>query len=353
MGGKRPDGDRDEDNASVNAGRFASFADDIYLNGVAEEALKRGGKCSQLKGHAQEILYRDKLNASAECVLGRAKHKLSKSKTGVGADIVKVKPGRKGQCGQWQVKDATSKPGARQITKKVNGGQYRNQKLVGSPETVQACKASGMNKKTIESTGISSSRSTRAAKRAGVKLRDKQADLLVAKDVCKSAAKSALMAAAFQTATTVYWGVKQGRKPKAIAKDVLSSSGGAALETGVKNAVSFGLREGAVKLVASSAREGLKKFVRSNAATAIAFSSVEIACETIELARGKVSVSEFFQSASVNIGGTGGALGGAAAGSLVCPFLGTVIGGVVGGLAGTKVGKGVGRAILSAFRWGR
>ena len=43
-----------------------SEASELYLDTIGMEALERAGNCPQLKGIAHELLYRDKLNMSAD-----------------------------------------------------------------------------------------------------------------------------------------------------------------------------------------------------------------------------------------------------------------------------------------------
>ena len=333
--------EKQEHKSYAHAGR----AVESYLDGVGQEALKRAGGGDQLKGIAQEIMFRDKLNAKALLQGQAPKAQLSPSLNDRVSDI------HEGTA-RYQVKDVTSASGLRDLSRRVAGGQYEGAKLVGSPETAQAASAHGVK---VESTGISSSTTKRVADNAGVKVRDN--DLLTSN--LRGVGQAGVVAGGLGGLThgvLAAYNHRDKLKRKEIgqyAKAVSSQAAKGAVTSGAKTVAALGLKEGAKLAAQQVGSQALKRAAGSNPATAVAFGVVELSYNAARYAKGDLNAQELVVASAQTVGSTSGAITGAAAGAAigsVVPLVGTAIGAGVGGFVGGFVGGTIGRAVVKPRR---
>ena len=160
--------DLDKNRKKHNIGTTISTGKQIYQNSVIDRALKRAGKCKNLKGHINEIMTCDKINLNPKNIIQGKKAVLTKSPTAIRDDRI-IKQGSK-IVGREQLKDTISKSGLLKTAKQVSNGQYKGTSLVGTKETVQAynkIKSTHPNvTQMMKSNGISSMETDLLAKKA-------------------------------------------------------------------------------------------------------------------------------------------------------------------------------------------
>ena len=126
---------------------------------VGAEALKRAGKCKNLKGHVHEILFKDRYNADPRNIIAGRHAELTKSTTARMKDVIIKKNGK--VVGHAQLKDVTSKEGIAKTVKQINSGKYAKTRVYGT-----AAKMAGKTNQTVYSDGISTETTTRIANKA-------------------------------------------------------------------------------------------------------------------------------------------------------------------------------------------
>lgn len=328
---------------------------ETYWDYAGEEAVKRGGAGSQLKGLIQEIAVRDKKNISADGVISGKVTRLTKSTTAKSADIVTVKNNK--IIERVQVKDVTSKSGLRDVQSKVKTGQYRNSKLVGSEETTELYQkaAKGTTKK-MTSSGVSSKTTTRAADNAGVKVRERNLLINNLKDVVGQAKTSGVVGAAIGGVSEAINGLSDLKNGTVTGTEytgkVVKESVKSGTKSAAKTAAALALKEGAKEVAKKAGNQALKKAAGSNPATAVAFGVVDQVIDTAKFATGNIDSKEFRDNSCRNVGSTSGAVGGAILGAelgSIVPGVGTAIGAVVGGIIGGISGGGLGRKLSDLF----
>ena len=138
------------------------MAREAYDAKVGAEALKRAGKCKQLKGVVHEVLFKDRYNANPKNILAGKHAQLTKSTTARMKDIVVTKNGK--VVGHAQLKDTVSPEGVAKTVKQINAGKYAKTKVFGTEETV--AKVAGKTRQQVQSSGISTDTTTRIANKA-------------------------------------------------------------------------------------------------------------------------------------------------------------------------------------------
>lgn len=207
----------------TNAGNMVSAGKHLYQSNVGKRALERAGKNKNLKGHISEIMMCDRFNSNPGNVLQGKKAVLTKSPTAIRDDIVIMKKGR--VAGRMQIKDTISKSGIQDTINKVQKGQYKGTKLMGTTETQKAYakeiakKNQKLGKKITQqmtSTGVSSAETELiAAKTLGGGLAKNGSKIM------KQAGNSAKMGAVFSAGMETFRSVNDVRKgekdvPKAV-----------------------------------------------------------------------------------------------------------------------------------------
>ena len=142
--------------------KVAVCAREGYDVKVGAEALKRAGKCKNLKGHVHEILFKDRYNADPRNIIAGRHAELTKSTTARMKDVIIKKNGK--VVGHAQLKDVTSKEGIAKTVKQINSGKYAKTRVYGTEET--AAKMAGKTNQTVYSDGISTETTTRIANKA-------------------------------------------------------------------------------------------------------------------------------------------------------------------------------------------
>lgn len=140
-----------------------------YEASVAARALTRAGKCPQLKGIANEIMFCDKINANPVNVVRGVHASLTKSTTARMKDVI-VQNAKGRVVGHAQLKDTISSSGVRKTADQILNGHYNKTMVCGTKETAikigKALAKSGKKVQTIHSNGISSSTTERIANKA-------------------------------------------------------------------------------------------------------------------------------------------------------------------------------------------
>ena len=112
---------------------------------------------------------------------------------------------------------------------------------------------------------------------------------------------------------------------------------------------SMALKSGGKKLGKAMGCAPLRRFAGSNVGAVVIDGVVEVGCGAVQLARGRISGSQFGSrvcgTAGGCAGGYGGAAAGAAIGTAIFPGVGTAIGAMVGGMLGGSAGKSVGSGL--------
>lgn len=158
--------DSDANSGKDSGGVFAPFVVGAFgVDGiVCVEALERAGKCRMLKGHIQEILFRNNYNLAPSNWLSGRFAELVSNPTSRTADIVVKQAGR--IVDRFQVKDVESAGGISRVLKRIRAGQYNGTSLYMSPESVDALRKANYAGR-VQSTGISSANTRSLAHRVG------------------------------------------------------------------------------------------------------------------------------------------------------------------------------------------
>lgn len=348
---------RKRNDAGRNFSTELSRGRELYLDALGREAVERAGCGPQLKGVMTELAIRDLRNTSVRALILREVTRLTRSTNARSVDLVTVGPNGR-VVARLQVKDLTSESSIRDLLHRLESGQYRSTRLVGTRETAARYAATG-SRKSMESSGVSSTTTTRAADNAGVRVPNKNLLLNNAEDIGKFAGGVAVVGGVLGGAAEA-WGsyddLLDGRidglqYTGRVAGSAAKGAGGAAAKT----ASALALKEGGKALAKQAGSQTLKRLAGSNIATAVAFGVVEQAVDTGRLVTGNIDGAEYGKRSLQNVGGTGGALGGAvggaALGTAICPGVGTAIGGLIGGIA-CGVGGGMAGRVLGGLFWG-
>lgn len=323
----------------INVEQAPGVIPELYLDAAAQEAVARVGAGPQLKGTIHEVMFRDGRNLSADGLMNGKTFKLTASTNARAVDVVAIKDGR--VAGRFQLKDVTSKSGISDVAKRVERGDYRSAKLVGTEETSANYKAHGGDKP-MQSSNVSSTRTTRAADNAGADVPNK--DLLKnnLQDIGKCSVAAVGVGAAVGALVEAKRSWSEYSDGQIDGLDYAGRIGKSAAETGVgagaRTVVALGVKEASKQIAARAGLEAVRRVAGSNVGTAVAFTAVEQAWDTVRLARGQIDVSQYgektVQNAGSSGGALGGALGGAAIGTALFPGVGTAIGGLIGGIGG-------------------
>ncbi len=336
---------------SPSVGVLLAHARETAWDYVGQEAVRRVGRGSQLKGVIHEIAIREKLNVTPGALLSGKETNLTRSANAKTVDLVTTRNGR--VVGRLQAKDCISDTCARDVQARVAKGQYRTARLVGTPETVEKFRTSGVTK-TVRSSGISSRSTTRAADNAGAKVPNRDLLLNNALDIAGCVGKAGVTGAALGA------GAEALRSfPELCAGEIeggeyferIASSGTkATVDTVVRTTMALGAKEAGKAAARSVGAEGIKRVAGSNPGTAAAFGLAEQAINTFQLLSGEIDGQEYGVRSVQTVGSTGGAIGGAAAGAAIgslIPGPGTMAGAVIGAIAGSIGGGGLGRELGS------
>jgi hypothetical protein len=307
---------------------------ELYYDVVAERVAERAGRNPQIKGHVQEQMLCDRMNSNPAMRAKGLRAQPTRSTTAQTADVVVIRPGKRGVVERIQVKDVASDGGARHLGRQLQEGRYNRATVKASPETIKQLRKSGIEpSKPIESTCISSDTTTRVATRTRAEVRGNGVAKAVARDISRASGGAALLSAGIHVVSGVAAGDRdRGR----IALGALYASG----ETAAKTAGALGVRQGTMAAAEKVGSETLKKVVRGSGATTFVFAAVEQVADTARLGVGKIDRGEYARRTGANVGGSAAAYGGAMLGTALLPGFGTVLGGLVGGLVGSLVGRG-------------
>ena len=332
-----------------NTANILSQSFEHYFDAVGAKAMQRAGNNPQLKGIVHEQMFCDKLNMQPENLFFGKVARMTRNPQAHDVDVVQLDAD--GRCtGRFQLKDTTSESGVRDTLGRIRKGQYRSTKLVGTEETAAKYnKMRSAGDKSMQSSGISSTRTGRIADNTGVRSMDKQQFLHNMQDVGVCAVNSAEMGAVFSALNASCNNIQRYRNGEvdgieAVGK-VLAETGKGAASAGVTTAGALTLKEGGKALGSTLGSETLRKVAGSNVGTAVAFGAVEVLGDTVKLARGEISSGEYGKSVATTAGraagGYGGASMGATFGTAILPGVGTGIGSlggaVVGGMAGQQI----------------
>ena len=314
---------------------------------LAQEAVRRVGRGAQLKGVIHEMAIREKRNLTVEALLLGRRTELTRSANAGTVDLVTTQNRR--VVGRIQAKDCISDSCARKVQSRVATGQYRTARLVGTRETVAKFRAAGVTKP-VQSSGVSSRSTTRAADNAGAKVPNRNLLVNNVIDIAGCAGKAGVTGGVLGAGAEAFGSHKELRAGRIGGAEyiqrVVTTGAKETVATAIRSAVALVAKETAKAVGRRAGAEGLKRFAGSNPGTAIAFGFSEQAINTVQLVDGKIDVQEYSVRTIQTAGSTGGAIGGAAAGAAigsVIPGVGTVAGAVLGGLAGSLGGGGLGR----------
>ena len=334
---------------SSSAGVRVAQARETAWDYIGQEAVKRVGRGSQLKGVIHEMAIREKRNLTAAALLTGQRTNLTRSANAKTVDLVTTRNGR--VIERLQAKDCISDSCVRKVQDRVARGQYRTSRLVGTQETVDKFKASGVSKR-VESSGVSSRATTRAADNAGAQVPNRNLLLNNGLDIVGSAGRAAACGALLAVTSEALRSVRDLRTGKINGVEYAGRVVATGIKTGVDTAVRTTIALGTKETVKAVARHvgasGLKRFAGSNPGTAVAFGVAEQAVNTIRFACGKMEAKDYGVCTVQTVGSTGGAIGGAAAGAAIgsiIPGPGTVVGAVVGGIAGSIGGGSLGQLV--------
>ena len=93
------------------AAYFTEVSSSAYHGKVAREAVQRAGHCKNLKGHAFEIMYKDRYNSDPRNILLGKRMYLVKSKIATRDDLIAKRNGK--IIARLQCKDTPSDSGIR------------------------------------------------------------------------------------------------------------------------------------------------------------------------------------------------------------------------------------------------
>ena len=320
------------------AGVRLAQARETFWDYAGQEAVQRVGRGPQLKGVIHEVVFREQRNLTPAALLRGTRTSLTRSSNAKTVDLVTTRNGRVVE--RLQAKDCISDSCARNVQGRVRSGQYRTARLVGTRETVGKFRDTGVTKR-VESSGISSRSTTRAADNAGARVPNKNLlvnnTLNVAGCVGKASVTGAALAAGAEAVGSLRELRRGGIDRAEYFGRVVSSGATAGLDTAVRTTIALGTKEAAKAAARSVGAEGVKRFAGSNPGTAVAFGVAEQAINTVQLVRGKIDGRQYGVRSAQTAGSTGGAIGGAVAGAAigsVFPGVGTLVGAVIGGMGG-------------------
>lgn len=340
---------------SVRVGGLLGRSKEIYLDGVGREAVKRAGAGLQTKGTVHEILFRDRRNRSLGALLRGERTALTRSSRARVVDVVTSRNGK--VVRRIQLKDAVSRTGIGDVQRRVENGQYRSAGLVGTDETVKRWGLTGSRKR-MESSGVSSTTTTRVADNAGAQVPNKNLFRNNAKDIGKSAAAASVTSAALGATLEVAASYSELRANNITKREFMTRVGVSGAKSGLAAGATTGsalfVKEGAKLAAKRVGRASARKFAGSNAVTVVAFAAVEQGAQTVQLARGTIDGSEYAVRSARNAGSTGGAVAGAWLGGIAGSFapgpgtaLGVAVGSAVGAVAGGWISEKVGRSVIA------
>lgn len=341
-------GCKDRDRYRSAGARWAQARETAW-DYLAQEAVRRAGRGTQIKGVIHEMAIRERSNLTLKAFLSGQRTNVTRSANARTVDLVTTRNGRIVE--RIQAKDCVSDACARNVQARVEAGQYRTARLVGTRETAAKLKAAGVTK-SVRSSGVSSRSTTRAADNAGAKVPNRNLVLSNAMDVAGCAGRAGVTGGVLGAGAEALGSLKELRTGQIdgaeYAHRIAVTGAKATVDSTVRTTIALGAKE-AVKAVGRRAgAEGLKRLAGSNAGTAVAFGFAELTINTVQLFSGKIDRQEYGMRTVQTTGSTGGAIGGAAAGAAigsVIPGAGTVVGAVVGGIAGSLGGGGLGREL--------
>ncbi len=153
-------------NLNRNVIATTNFAKNSYEGKVIWEALNRAGRNPNLKGHIHEILFRDSYNFDPRNILNGKRAVLVKNPTAKCVDIV-IKKGNL-VIERLQLKDTPNS--IHKVFRQIENGHYNSAKVLATNETnvllKEKLKGSKIGK-TVNSSKISTFRTTELAKKAG------------------------------------------------------------------------------------------------------------------------------------------------------------------------------------------
>lgn len=341
-------GRKDRDRFRSAGARWAQARETAW-DYLAQEAVRRAGRGTQIKGVIHEMAIRERSNLTLNAFLSGQRTNVTRSANARTVDLVTTRNGRIVE--RIQAKDCVSDACARNVQARVEAGQYRTARLVGTRETTAKFKAAGVTK-SVRSSGVSSRSTTRAADNAGAKVPNRNLVLSNAMDIAGCAGRAGVTGGMLGAGAEALGSLKELRTGQIdgaeYAHRIAVTGAKATVDSTVRTTIALGAKE-AVKAVGRRAgAEGLKRLAGSNAGTAVAFGFAELTINTVQLFSGKIDRQEYGMRTVQTTGSTGGAIGGAAAGAAigsVIPGAGTVVGAVVGGIAGSLGGGGLGREL--------
>lgn len=252
--------ENEERKIKANVGNMVSSGKHLYQSNVGKRALDRAGKNKNLKGHISEIMTCDRFNSNLGNVLKGKKAVLTKSPTAIRDDIVIMNKGR--VAGRMQIKDTISKSGIQDTINKVQKGQYKGTKLMGTAETQKAYakeiakKNQKLGKKITQqmsSTGISSAETELiAAKTLGGGLAKNGSR--IANQAGKSAKMGAVLSGGMEMIKSVN-DLRKGEKDvseavSSVAKEAVRGGASACISDAATTVVTIAVRATPVAFVA-------------------------------------------------------------------------------------------------------
>ena len=332
-----------------SAGARWAQARETAWDHLAQEAVRRAGRGSQLKGVIHEMAIREKRNLALDALLSGRRTDVTRSANARTVDLFTTRNGR--VIERIQAKDCISDACVRKVQGRVAAGQYRTARLVGTRETAEKFRAAGVTKRVLSS-GVSSRSTTRAADNAGAKVPNSNLLFNNVMDIAGCAGKAGVTGGVLGAGAEALGSLRELRTGRIdgaeYAQRVVVTGAKATVDSTVRSAVALGAKEAAKAVARRAGAEGLKRFAGSNPGTAVAFGLAEQVVNTAHLIGGKIDGQEYGIRSVQTAGSTGGAIGGAAAGAAigsVIPGVGTVLGAVVGGLAGSLGGGALGREL--------
>lgn len=180
-----------------NSGTNVALAREMAESKIGLEAVKRAGRCKNLKGVVHEVMVKDAKNLSPSNILSGSRTTFTKSTTAMRDDLI-TQNAVKETVKRMQLKDTPSS--ISKTISQVKNGQYAGTNLMGTKETVQAYNNAVKNAakhgnnitQKMTSTGISSSDTSRIA----TKTIGASAGKLTANAVGRAAASSGIIGAA-------------------------------------------------------------------------------------------------------------------------------------------------------------
>jgi len=144
----------------------ANTTKNLYDGKVVYEALNRAGANPHIKGHIHEILFKDQYNTNLKNILNGTKAEIVKNPNAKVVDII-IRKGDK-VVQRLQLKDTPGSIG--KVVKEIKNGHYQSAQVLMTKETCEktASKLAEEGiKKPVQSSGISTSRTTELAAKSG------------------------------------------------------------------------------------------------------------------------------------------------------------------------------------------